>query len=91
MEQAYEPIKPEPSEGNCYQVRPLREYPYHIKQEDFKMIDVVFRHQVAPGKGEQALEWASKLLAYVKKTGLSGTVFLLRPERGAGAAEQIRG
>jgi hypothetical protein len=43
------------------------------------MIDVVYRFKVAPGKVEQALEWASKNRAYLKKAGLSGTLFLLRP------------
>ena len=47
------------------------------------MIDVVYRIKVAPGKAGQALGWAKKHLAYVRKAGLSAQAMsVVQPRTG---------
>ena len=46
------------------------------------MIEVVGRINVAPGKVQQAVEWAKKLIARSKKAGLRGEGVILRPITG---------
>ncbi|MEE9474781.1 MAG: hypothetical protein V3V36_03830 [Candidatus Hydrothermarchaeaceae archaeon] len=49
------------------------------------MIDVVIRIKVAPGKvGSHAVKFASKMLAYEKRAGLSAPGSLLQPMTGDG-------
>jgi len=51
------------------------------------MIDMVTSIKVVPGKVSQAIEWANRQLAYIKKAGLiSISVFLLHPATGEGSA-----
>ena len=46
------------------------------------MIDVVYKRQLAPGMGSQALEWAKKLIGYMKKAGFIEEAHIIRPLTG---------